>query len=142
MLTGPLFMLQIYDRVLASRSVETLVALSGLVVVLYLFYGLLEFARGRVMARVGARIQTNLSDTVLCAVVDRAANRRDTTWDSLGDLNALRTFFGAPVALALADIPWTPLFVFIIFVFHPTLGWVALAGASWNASSELVHRYV
>ena len=60
MLTGPLFMLQVYDRVLASRSEETLVALFGLVTALYLFYGILEYARGRVMARVGARFQTEL----------------------------------------------------------------------------------
>lgn len=142
MLTGPLFMLQVYDRVLASRSEETLVALSGLVVILYLFYGLLEFARGRVMARVGARIQTSLSDTVFRTVIDRAADRRDTARDSLGDLDALRAFFGAPVVLALADIPWTPLFVFVIFVFHPTLGWVALTGASVLIAATLINQVI
>lgn len=140
MLTGPLFMLQVYDRVLASRSEETLVALSGLVMILYLFYGLLEFARGRVMVHVGARIQTSLSDAVFRAVIDHAANRRDTARDSLGDLDALRTFFGAPVALALADIPWTPLFIFVIFIFHPTLGWVALAGASVLITATLINQ--
>ncbi len=60
MLTGPLFMLQVYDRVLASKAEETLVALFALVAVLYFFYGILEFARGRVMARVGAKAQAIL----------------------------------------------------------------------------------
>ena len=73
MLTGPLFMLQIYDRVLGSRSEETLVALFGLVAVLYLFYGLLEFARGRVMARVAARVQETLNARLFLSVVERRA---------------------------------------------------------------------
>lgn len=64
LLTGPLFMLQVCDRVIGSRSEETLVALFGLVVFLYLFYTVLEFVRARVMARVGARLHANLSDRV------------------------------------------------------------------------------
>ena len=75
MLTGPLFMLQVYDRVLGSRSEETLVALFGLVAVLYLFYWLLEYARGRVMARVGARFQEVMNVPVFHAVIGRAARR-------------------------------------------------------------------
>ena len=70
MLTGPLFMLQIYDRVLGSRSEETLVALTGLVTGLFLLYGLIEYARGRVLARAGARFQSAKSDRVFRAALD------------------------------------------------------------------------
>src|SRR6056297_4248176 len=76
MLTGPLFMLQVYDRVLASRSEETLVALFALVAVLYLFYWFLELARGRVAARAGARLQSAMNAPVFHAILQRAALRR------------------------------------------------------------------
>jgi ABC-type protease/lipase transport system fused ATPase/permease subunit len=75
MLTGPLFMLQVYDRVLASRSEETLIVLFGLVALLYFFYWLIEYARGRVMSRVGARTQDTLNRPVFEREVAHAASR-------------------------------------------------------------------
>lgn len=129
MLTGPLFMLQVYDRVLGSRSEETLVALFILVAALYFFYWLIEFARGRVAARAGARIQSNLDSRAFNAVIENAAVRHEELDNSpLRALNAIRTFFTAPVFLALFDLPWTPIFLGCIFIFHPLLGWLALFG--------------
>jgi len=128
MLTGPLFMLQVYDRVLASRSEETLVALFALVAVLYLFYWLLEYARGRVMARAGARLQSAMNAPVFHAILQRAALRRGTARGSLQDLETIRNLFSSPVLLALFDLPWTPVFLVAIFIFHPLLGWLAVAG--------------
>ena len=129
MLTGPLFMLQVYDRVLASRSEETLVALFGLVAVLYLFYWLLEFARGRVAARAGARIQSAFDERLFDASLEDAALRGGQSKGApLAGLAAVRNFFTSPVFLALFDLPWTPLFAACIFIFHPLLGWIALAG--------------
>jgi ATP-binding cassette subfamily C protein len=128
MLTGPLFTLQIYDRVLISRSEETLVALFGLVAVLYFFYWLIEYARGRVMSRVGARLQDALNAPTFRAVIDRAAWRQPGSRGSLQDIDAVRTLFSSPVILALFDMPWTPVFLAAIFIFHPMLGWLALAG--------------
>lgn len=130
MLTGPLFMLQVYDRVLASRSEETLVALFGLVALLYLFYGLIEYARGRVAARAGARFQTAFDDTVFRAVLEDTAVRGGQHKQSapLAALASIRTFFTAPVFLSLLDLPWTPIFIGCIFIFHPYLGWMATAG--------------
>jgi PrtD family type I secretion system ABC transporter len=128
MLTGPLFMLQVYDRVLSSRSEETLVALSVLVGGLYFFYWLIEYARGRVVSRVGSRIQNVLNAPVFRSVVERAAFKRQSQGGSLQDLDAVRSLFSSPVILALFDIPWTPVFLAAIFIFHPMLGWLALAG--------------
>jgi ATP-binding cassette subfamily C protein len=130
MLTGPIYMLQVYDRVLGSRSEETLVALTGLMAALYVFYGLIEYARGRVMARAGARLDSALAGPLFRAVVERAALWRREGKGTIDDLDAVRGFFAAPVLLALCDMPWTPLFLAAIFVFHPLLGWCAVAGGA------------
>ena len=128
MLTGPLFMLQVYDRVLASRSEETLFALFALVAGLFALYGAFEYARGRVMAHVGADLQAALTRDVLRASLERAALRRTRIPGTVQDLETLRTTLGSPVALAVFDLPWTPLFIAAIFIFHPLLGWLAVAG--------------
>ncbi|MBT8414735.1 MAG: type I secretion system permease/ATPase [Boseongicola sp.] len=129
MLTGPLFMLQIYDRVLGSRSEETLVALTVLVAGLYFFLWVLEFARGRLVARVGMRFQAAMNDRVFSAVLERAALRRGKhAAGRLQDLETIRGFFGSPTILALFDAPWTPAFLAAIFIFHPLLGWLAVMG--------------
>ena len=131
MLTGPLFMLQIYDRVLSSRSEETLVALFGLVVFLYAFYWLIEFSRSRVMARVAARVQASLSAPTFTSVLDRAALGSGERRGGFQDLEVLRQFVSSPILLAFFDIPWTPLFIAAIFIFHPMLGWLAVAGGGF-----------
>ncbi len=130
MLTGPLFMLQVYDRVLSSRSVETLTALFILVVLLYTFMGLLDYARSRVMARFGARFQTYLDETVFRATIKDAVIERERAKPASGlrDIEAIQAVLSNPAAFAVFDIPWTPLFIGAIFVFHPLLGWMAVAG--------------
>ncbi|WP_244176650.1 type I secretion system permease/ATPase [Thioclava sediminum] len=143
LLTGPLFMLQVYDRVIGSRSEETLVALFGLVVFLYLFYTILEFVRARVMARVGARLHANLSDRVFRASLERAAlGRTDKGASALQDLDAVKTVFASPVLLSLLDIPWTPVFAAAIFIFHPLLGWLALAGGALLVVTSLLNHWL
>lgn len=140
MLTGPLFMLQVYDRVLASKSEETLVALFALVGLLYFFYWLIEYARGRVISRVGARLQDALNAPAFLAVVNRAARRVPNTIGSLHDIDAIRGVFSSPVVLALFDVPWTPVFFAGIFIFHPVLGWVALAGGLVLISAAMLNQ--
>ncbi|TCO70512.1 type I secretion system permease/ATPase [Rhodovulum euryhalinum] len=144
MLTGPLFMLQVYDRVLGSRSEETLVALFFLVAALYLFYWLLEFARGRVMARIGARLQVVFGRRVFTAAIERTALRggQGPGATALQDLDAVRNLFGSPVLLAFFDLPWTPFFLAAIFLFHPLLGWMAAAGGALLIVLTLINRVV
>lgn len=127
MLTGPLFMLQVYDRVLGSRSEETLAALFLLVGALYLLMAALDYARGRVMARYGAGFQSALDATVFEANLQQTAGSEQQS-AGLRDLETIQTLTGSPVFLALFDMPWSPLFLLAIFIFHPMLGWVALAG--------------
>lgn len=132
MLTGPLYMLQVYDRVLGSRSEETLIALSLLVVFLYAMMGFLDFARGRVMARVGARFQDRLDNRVFNALLKRSGSEMPSneTRSGLRDLESVQTLLSSPALLALFDMPWTPLFLVAIFIFHPWLGYLALAGGT------------
>ena len=130
MLTSPLYMLQVYDRVLVSRSQETLLALSLLATFLFLVLGVLDHARARVMARIGARLQARLDARVLSAAFRRlAVAPQDTAaLAAQRDLDALARFWASPVLLALFDAPWTPIFAAAIFVFHPWLGWLAISG--------------
>ncbi len=130
LLTGPVFMLQVYDRVLGSGSQETLVALSGLVLFLFCILGLLDHLRGRIMTRIGLRFQADLEKRVLDAVLRKSALLPDDgTRQGLRDLDAVRRLITSPVLIAVFDLPWTPLFFAAIFAFHPVLGLGALAGA-------------
>jgi ATP-binding cassette subfamily C protein len=130
MLTAPLYMLQVYDRVLVSRSEETLVALSLLMAFLFLLMGVLDHARGRIMARVGARLQDGLDARVLSAAFRRltVAPQDVAALAAQRDLEAIARLQASPVILALFDAPWAPIFVAAIFVFHPWLGCLAVAG--------------
>ncbi|SPH16731.1 Type I secretion system ATP-binding protein PrsD [Defluviimonas aquaemixtae] len=132
MLTGPIFMLQVYDRVLGSRSEETLLALFVLVAFLFLMMGLLDLARGRVMSRLAARFASALEARVFSASLARSAVRPDDPLASVGlrDLEAIRQFLAAPVFLSIFDMPWAPVFLTAVFIFHPWLGWLALAGGA------------
>ena len=133
MLTGPLFMLQIYDRVLSSRSEATLVALAAIMAFLFLMMGLLDHARARVLARAGARFQARLDGRVLGAMLARAgrsAASRSAPATGLQDLEAMQRFASGPGPFAFFDAPWTPIFVFVLFTFHWLLGVLAvLSGA-------------
>ena len=129
MLTGPIYMLQIYDRVLGSRSEETLVALSILVAFLFLMMGIIDWVRARVAARVGAKLQDGLDERVFRAALTRARSEGQAQ-TGLKDLEAVQRLMGSPAFLALFDIPWTPFFIAAIFIFHPLLGWLAVAGGT------------
>lgn len=131
MLTGPLYMLQVYDRVLSSRSEATLVALSLIVIFLYGMMALLDFARGRIMGRVGARFQAQLDDRVFNATLKRSATRTDeTAATGLKDLESVQRLLSSPVLMAFFDLPWTPFFLAGIALFHPWLGILAICGGA------------
>jgi ATP-binding cassette subfamily C protein len=132
MLTPPLYMLQVYDRVLASRSEETLVALSLLATALFAIMGVLDHARGRILARIGAGLQERLEARVHDAALRRLASAPGdrAALAAPRDLDALTRFWASPVLPALCDAPWAPLYLAAIFVFHPLLGWLAVAGGA------------
>lgn len=129
-LTGPLFMLQVYDRVLASRSVPTLVALFALVAGTYAFLALLDLLRSRMGVRFAEALEASIARDVF-----RASLRVGLTPlglarpDAVRDLDSIRSYVGGPGPLALFDLPWLPVYLAIVFLFHPALGWLATAGA-------------
>ncbi|MEJ2021138.1 MAG: ABC transporter transmembrane domain-containing protein, partial [Maritimibacter sp.] len=130
MLTGPLFMLQVYDRVLGSRSEATLLALVLLMAFLFAMMGLLDYARGRILARIGAGFQARLDRRVFSAVLrqqTRASGDLRAS-NTLRDLEAVQRLLSSPVFASLFDLPWTPVFLLGIAIFHPWLAYLALAG--------------
>lgn len=130
-LTGSFFMLEVYDRVLPSRSVPTLVGLIVLAGGLYIAQGVLDLLRGRVLVRVGTSLDEALSARVFQTVVrlPLLAGGRSEGLQPLRDLDNVRAFLSGMGPSALFDLPWLPLYLAICFAFHPMLGLTALVGA-------------
>ena len=131
MLTAPLFMLQVYDRVLPSHSVPTLIGLAILTAALFSFQGVLDAIRSRVLLRIGGSISEDLSARVYEAAIrlplkmGSGANRLQP----IRDLDQIRSFLSSAGPSALFDLPWMPLYVAVCFLFHPLIGLAALGGA-------------
>jgi PrtD family type I secretion system ABC transporter len=131
MLTSAIFMLEVYDRVLPSRSVPTLVGLIILAGGLFAALGLLDTIRSRLLIRVGERLDEALSARVYETVVRlplRAGNRGDGL-QPLRDLDSVRAFLSSSGPTALFDLPWLPIYLVICFLFHPLIGLASLIGA-------------
>ena len=131
MLTGSFFMLEVYDRVIPSRSVPTLVVLVILAAGLYVALGVLDLIRGRILVRVGNSLDEAMSERVYDAIVRiplKTGNRGDAL-QPLRDLDAIRSFLSGPGPVAFFDLPWMPVYLFICFAFHPYIGLTALVGA-------------
>jgi ATP-binding cassette subfamily C protein len=140
MLTGPLFMLQVYDRALPSRSVPTLVGLALLALTLYAFQCLFDMLRGRVLTRIGRALDDRLSTRVFDLVVQSSVRTRsaDAGLQPLRDLDAVRSFSSSLGLAAFFDLPWVPLYVTICFLIHPAIGWAVLIGAVVLSTLALV----
>ena len=131
MLSVPIYMMQLYDRVLSTRSVDTLVALSVMVAAALVVLGLLDALRNRIVARVGGWLERELGGTVLSgAVADALRVGGGVSAQGLRDLSTVRGYAGSNSVIPLFDAPWAPIFVTIIFLIHPILGWIAVGGAA------------
>ena len=130
MLVPALFMLQVFDRVLTSRSIETLVMLMVLSVGALLFMAYLDVIRARLLTAAAVSLEKLLGPRVLADMIRRnAAPGAGEALHGLRDVNALRAFLTGPGILSLFDSPWAVIYVLIIFLFHPLLGAVAFGGA-------------
>jgi ATP-binding cassette subfamily C protein len=130
-LSGSVYMLEVYDRVLTSRSVATLVGLTVLVVVLYAFQGFLDLLRGRVLIRIGRYLGQSLSIRVYETIARLALSTRSSGdgLQPMRDLDQVRGFLSGAGPVALLDLPWMPFYIAICFAFHFWLGVTALGGA-------------
>ncbi len=130
LLVPSLYMLQVYDRVLASGSAMTLLVLTLLVVGLYALMGALELIRSRILVRVSARLDMHLNSRLFAAMFD--ANLRGgghTGIQPIQDLTALRQFLTGNGLFGFFDAPWIPLYMAVLFLMHPLIGWLAVGGA-------------
>jgi ATP-binding cassette, subfamily C, type I secretion system permease/ATPase len=139
-LAGPLFMLQVYDRVLPSRSVPTLVGLALLVLVLFAFQGLLDLLRGRILLRIGRGLDEKLSPRAFEIVMRSPLQARPAGegLQSVRDLDSVRSFVSSVGLTAFFDLPWMPLYVAVCFLFHPLMGFAVLFGALGICSLTLL----
>ncbi len=131
MLTGSIYMLQVYDRVLPSRSVPTLIGLTVLIIFLFSLQGILDFLRQRLLTRVGSTLDSELSGRIFNVVVTLPLKSRGATdgLQPLRDFDTVRTFLSGLGPTALFDLPWLPLYLGLCFLLHPVLGLTALVGA-------------
>jgi PrtD family type I secretion system ABC transporter len=131
MLVGPLFMLQVYDRVLPSRSVPTLVGLGLLALALLCLLGVMDSLRARVLTRIGRAWHEQIGDRIFDTVLQSALQTGNIVngIQPLRDLETLRSFISGIALTALYDLPWMPLYVGICFLFHPWIGVAVLVGA-------------
>jgi PrtD family type I secretion system ABC transporter len=145
-LTGSLYMLQVYDRVLPSRSIPTLVGLTVLMIGLYSAFGVLDLLRGRVMRGLAIRLDRQLREPVFQATLRLPFERGDhkTALQPIRDLDQIRSFLAGPGPIALIDMPWLPFYLALVFLLHPLLGLLATAGAmvlvAFTALTELRSR--
>jgi len=131
LLTAPLYMLQMFDRVLTSGSEETLIFLTVIAVLAFLALGALEAVRNQVMVRMGGWLDRRLGGPLLAGSVTDALSRRGApSVQGLRDLGTFRGFLTGPAIFPLFDAPWTPVFLVVIFLLHPLLGWLATGAAA------------
>lgn len=130
MLTAPLYMLQVYDRVVASRSLETLMVLTLLMVFMFAVMGVLEWVRSRVLVRIGNQLDGYLSQRVYAAMFEMGNRRPDKrSAQPLTDFTNLRQFLTGNGPFAFFDAPWLPIYIGVLFLFHPAFGWFAIFAA-------------
>lgn len=119
-LAVPVFMIQVFDRVLTSHSIETLTLLAIGTITALIIMMILDIIRGRIIVRVAGTLEQKLSTDM----------SRDRHINGFADVAKLRNFLNGPALITCLDMPWVPLFIALIFIIHPTLGWIALCGAA------------
>jgi ATP-binding cassette subfamily C protein len=147
-LTGSLYMMQVYDRALTSGSVQTLVALSVIALVLFLFQGGFDAIRSRILLRIGARFDRDIAPIAHRVTIDMPRFGFSTTeaLERGRDVDNVRSFLASQGPGALFDLPWIPIYLGFIYLLHPWLGALTLGGAVvltlLTLAAEIVARKV
>jgi len=143
-LTGSLFMLEVYDRVLPSRSVPTLVGLVILAAAMYIVQGVLDLLRGRILGRIGTALDEALNHRVFDTIVrlPLLTSTRGDGLQPLRDLDNVRSFLGSMGPGAFFDLPWLPFYLAICFAFHVMIGVAALVGAIILVTLTVLTEYL
>jgi len=142
MLVPPLYMLQLYDRVITSRSEETLYMLTGLIIILFATMAILEIVRSKILVKVGNKLDSILSQRIFNSLFD-LANKHPGKASSmpLSDLTSIRQFMTGNGLFAFFDAPWIPIYIALLFLFHPMLGYFAIFAAIVLVSFTILNEY-
>lgn len=147
-LTGSIYMLQVYDRVLSSRSVQTLVGLFVIVVVLYVFFALFDALRARFLSRAALRLDNDLAGEAFRIALlpgngsTEGSEALKARTAAQSNLSILRGFLSSAAATTIADLPFMPLFLAVLFLVHPWLGFLTIGGAVLIGLLALLNRTV
>lgn len=142
MLVPPLYMLQLYDRVLTSRSESTLYMLTLIVIVLFVTMGLLEVVRSRVLVKFGNRFANILSNRIFESTFELANKKPEAASSRLmGDFTQLRQFLTGNGLFAFFDAPWIPIYIIVLFLFHPYFGFFAIFAAITLVAITFLNEY-
>jgi len=127
MLLPSIYMLAVYDIVVPSRSVESLIFITAIIVFLYGIWGILQLIRSRILVRVNGKLDSFYDEKIINATLDFALKHpTKATAQPINDFNQIKQFLTGPTILALFDIPWVPVYLAVMFVFHPYYGYWAL----------------
>lgn len=130
MLTPPLYMLQLYDRVVTSRSLSTLFFLTLIVVILFIMMGIFEVLRSRILIVFATQLDKSLGERVYDAIFKLSSRHPGrVSSQAMNDLNAIKQYMSTNGVFAFLDAPWLPIYIGLLFLFHPAYGWFALASA-------------
>src|SRR5205814_4279147 len=140
MLSGSLYMLQVYDRVSPSRNIATLFGLSLMVLFAYLVQGYFDALRARMLCRVATLFDVGLQESIHTALATLPLRgvKPMLMQQPLRDLDQVRAFMSGMGPTAFLDMPWIPIFLIILFLFHPMIGFTALLGTAAIISMTLV----
>jgi len=142
MLVPPLYMLQLYDRVLTSRSEETLIMLTGLVIVLFITMALLEIVRSKVLVRIGTKMDSLLNQRIFDSLFELTQKHPGKASSMpLSDLTQIRQFMTGNGLFAFFDAPWIPIYIGVLFLFHPIFGYFAIFAAIILITITITNEY-
>ena len=128
-LTVSIYMMQVFDRVLATRNLDTLLYLTLIAIFAIAILAILEAVRGTIMQRVASWVENKVAPEGFARALESQLRGRPYRMEALRDLAVCRGYLGSPGSLALYDVPWVPIYLAVIFMLHPVMGWVALGGA-------------
>ncbi len=141
MLAIPLYLLQIYSRVLPNHSQDTLLLLTGMVMVALITMAALEALRSAVLTKLGSWFEGQLSEHLLSGSLNRSLSKPSASINILRDLETLRNVLAGPALISFLDLPWTPIYMLVLFFLHPVLGFIVLAGAVVLTMLAILNEY-
>src|SRR5258706_9952398 len=141
-LAGPLYMLQVYDRVISSASEVTLVMLTIALLIAFMALAGLDAVRARVLTRASIRLDQKIAARVMTAIIDRSASFGGARSQMLRDFDNFRQFITGSGIHAVFDLPWSPIYIAVIFVLHPALGSFALVSALALVGMALLNEHL